>query len=176
MTELDAPVPTRIERVDDAFIWQHFCHLTHHPFELAHRVPNRDWLIEHVRVPLSALHCCYSNPGDGATLNGLMGSVGWPPGKARNCKILDLADALREGLAKGTADIANPSLEQVLSLCGRGVHAILVDEQPIAFVKQNSTWCVREGTRRSVALCLLDVTSLEGMNLTTARQVAPNPR
>ena len=165
----------RIVRLPDLELMEHFGHLAVPPFELHHRVPRREWELQEVAVPIAELHCYYPDPGGGDVLGGLMASVAWAAGSARDKSIVDMVAALRMGLDSGAVETRNPSLARVLAMRDAGREAIRCARQPLAFVELNGRWYVREGTHRTVALALLGESVMIGLNLSSARQVAAQP-
>lgn len=129
------------------------------------------WHVEYVTIAMTDLHCPYPTPGEkAAPPDGLMGSVGWPPGSAAGRRIVDMAAVIQERVHQGTADLSNPAVKQVLDLRGRGRLFILSRDQPLVFFIREDAWCVREGVHRAVAMALTGAAELEGIQLNSLRQ------
>lgn len=98
----------------------------------------------------------------------MMGSVGELPDVWRDRRLVDMASLVQQALDNGTADLTSPVLQLVLRLRDGGVCFIRSRNQPYVLKEEARKWYVREGTKRSVALALLEETTVVGIDLSSA--------
>jgi hypothetical protein len=153
---------TRVHiEISDDVIGQHFGH--HQRFAARGDLP---WQFEVMDVPVSSLFCMYDDPGlNSRNQRGLMGAAGLSPTGYAGVSIVTLAHLVQASLTDGTADVQNEALAKVLRFRDAGAAFILSRPEPIAFTRSpDGRNFVREGTHRSVALALLGVDSVRGLD------------